>query len=259
MCSLVGFSRKHIHWYRRSLISPLIITEALLWLYRSRGEHKKVLSALSEERCVGSGAVWSRDSYYQWVADYLQWLWFHEDSGLPSLILPTLKSVIEYNASLGLMILIHGGGRNYPSNGLGGKGVPVVEVITYLESLTTVGTQASPISITFPISSVLPTTQKFRIKDGSTIALIYLEWLVGSNQSSPDILDLYGQYLMKSIPITTSIPIDHTKNNLIVSDNDPEDIRFYKLAREKLQVFLQSSLGYRVDRIMKYLPKVTST
>lgn len=237
-----------------SLSQPSL--EALLWLYRSHGEHKKVLSALSEERCVGSGAVWSRDSYYQWVADYLQWLWFHEDSGLPALILPTLKSVIEYSASLGLMILIHGGGKKYPSSGLGGKGVPVAEIVTYLESLTSVGRQSLSTPITLPVSSALPSTPIFRIKDGLTIALIYLEWLVGSNQSSPDILDLYAQYLMKSIPMGTSITIDHTKNNLTIQDSDPEDVRFYKLAREKLQVFLQSTLGYRVDRIMKYLPKV---
>lgn len=31
-------------------------TEALLWLYRSHGEHKRVLVALTEDRCVGVGA-----------------------------------------------------------------------------------------------------------------------------------------------------------------------------------------------------------
>jgi hypothetical protein len=32
-------------------------TEALLWLYRSRGDHKKVLSALTEDKCVGAGEL----------------------------------------------------------------------------------------------------------------------------------------------------------------------------------------------------------
>jgi hypothetical protein len=238
-------------------------------LYRSHGEHKKVLSALSEERCVGSGAVWSRDSYYQWVAEYLQWLWFQDDSTLPSLILPTLKTVMEYNATLGLSILIHGGGKKYPANGLGGKGVPVEDVIAFLESLTLVGTQQQSM-ITLPTSSVLPPTATFRIKNGLIISLIYLEWLVGSNQSSQEILDLYAQSLMKAIPMNllvspssstrsggggAAVPMDHAKNNLTVTENDSEEVQFYKLCREKLQVYLQSSFPYRVDRLMKYLPK----
>lgn len=32
-------------------------TEALLWLYRSHNDHKRVLVALSEERCVGGGKL----------------------------------------------------------------------------------------------------------------------------------------------------------------------------------------------------------
>lgn len=31
-------------------------TEALLWLYRSHNEHKRVLNALTEDKCVGSGS-----------------------------------------------------------------------------------------------------------------------------------------------------------------------------------------------------------
>jgi hypothetical protein len=250
----------------------------LLWLYRSHGEHKKVLSALSEERCVGSGAVWSRDSYYQWVAEYLQWLWFQDDNALPSLILPALKSVIEYNPALGLSILIHGGGKKYPVAGLGGKGVSVLELIQYLESLSPTPTSSSSLStahsagpiITLPTSAVLPSTPMFRIKNGLIISVIYLEWLVGSNQSSVDILDLYGQSLMKLISLLINHPpvssastsvspilsIDHTKNFLLIQDQDTEEIQLYKLSREKLQVYLQSSLGYRVERIMKFLPKV---
>ena len=30
--------------------------EALLWLYRTKNEHRRVLSALTEDRCVGSGS-----------------------------------------------------------------------------------------------------------------------------------------------------------------------------------------------------------
>jgi hypothetical protein len=280
LCCAPRVTREHFHWSDLDVSLSLsnYHPEALLWLYRSHGEHKKVLSALSEERCVGSGAVWSRDSYYQWVAEYLQWLWFQDDNALPSLILPALKSVIEYNPALGLSILIHGGGKKYPVAGLGGKGVSVLELIQYLESLSATPTSSSSLStahsagpiITLPTSAVLPSTPMFRIKNGFIISVIYLEWLVGSNQSSVDILDLYGQSLMKLISLLINHPpvssastsvspilsIDHTKNFLLIQDQDTEEIQLYKLSREKLQVYLQSSLGYRVERIMKFLPKV---
>jgi hypothetical protein len=297
MCCAPCLTREHLHWsdFPSSLFLCLLNpspdlthlpSEALLWLYRSHGEHKKVLSALSEERCVGSGAVWSRDSYYQWVAEYLQWLWFQDDNALPSLILPALKPVIEYNPTLGLSILIHGGGKKYPVGGLGGKGVSVVELIQYLESLSPTPTfsstpsssssgSSSSLTITLPTSSVLPSTPLYRIQNGFIISLIYLEWLVGSNQAAVDILDLYPQSLMKLISFiinpssrsntATTAPlsvlsIDHTQNILTIHEQqDTEEIQLYKLSREKLQVYLQSSLGYRVERIMKFLPKVRMT
>jgi hypothetical protein len=177
---------------------------------------------------------------------------------------------MEYNAMLGLSILIHGGGKKYPPQGLGGKGVSVEEVITFLESLTSVGIQQtqtqSQSQITFPISSVLPATGTFHIRNGLTISLIYLEWLVGSNQSSQDILDLYAQSLMKAIPLNPRTSsgagagagvVDHARNNLTINEeSDSEELKFYKLCRYKLQMFLQqTSLAYRVERLMKHLPK----
>lgn len=70
-------------------------TEALLWLYRSQGDHKRVLANLSEAQCcaphgpggaAGSGGKggWTREQYYRWTADYLRWLWHHDsDPALP--------------------------------------------------------------------------------------------------------------------------------------------------------------------------------
>lgn len=81
--------------------------EALLWLYRSHGEHKRVLGALSEDRCVGTGA-WTRESYYDWTADYLQWLWHSNHSGnadITNSMLAVLKTVFEYDAQLGLSVI----------------------------------------------------------------------------------------------------------------------------------------------------------
>lgn len=154
-----------------------------------------------------------------------------------------------------MSILVHGGGKKYPSNNLGGKGVQVVDIITFLESLQNIGIQSLPNPLIFPTSSVLSSTPSIRVTNGLSLALIYLEWLVGSNQSNQDTLDLYGQYLMKAIPI--NLNIDHTKNILTINENDSEEIKLYKLYRLKLQVFLQSPLSYRVERIMKFLPRVS--
>ena len=72
----------------------VVFTEALIWLNRSKGEHKRVLQLLSEDRCVGAGA-WTREQFYQWMSDYLFWLWQHADPALPSLVLAPLKVLPE--------------------------------------------------------------------------------------------------------------------------------------------------------------------
>ena len=93
--------------------------EALLWLYRGNGEHKRALNILSEERCVDS-VGWSQKQYYAWLADYLRSLWYNEDGGLPVLTLKYLKQVLHYDPKLGLSVLTKRpkGGTNF-----GGKNV----------------------------------------------------------------------------------------------------------------------------------------
>ncbi len=73
--------------------------EPLLWLYRSRGEHKRVFAALTEERCGGVGA-WSREQFYNWTADYLRWLWYQPDPALTALVLQNLRPVLEFDAEV---------------------------------------------------------------------------------------------------------------------------------------------------------------
>ena len=79
--------------------------EALLWLYRSNGEHKRALNLLSEERCVDS-VGWSQKQYYTWLAEYLRFLWYSEDGSLPVLTLQYLKQVLRYDPNLGLNVLL---------------------------------------------------------------------------------------------------------------------------------------------------------
>lgn len=75
-------------------------TEALLWLYRSQGQHTRVLQALTEDKCVALGA-WTREQFYGWTADYLRWLWYQEeDATLPRQALLALKPVLEYDSEV---------------------------------------------------------------------------------------------------------------------------------------------------------------
>ena len=111
-------------------------TEALLWLFRSHNEHKKVLAALVEERCVGTGAgVWTREQFYHWTAEYLHSLWFSEDANLPALALNFLRPVLEYDAELGLSVLLPQSTslKSSAKGGVGGKGTDIQDILSFLE------------------------------------------------------------------------------------------------------------------------------
>lgn len=232
-------------------------TEALLWLYRSHGEHKRVLSALSEDRCVGSGALWTKSSFYDWTAEYLQWLWFSGDSALPPLVLPALKPVLEYDARVGLNVLVGTGhNRKYPSGILGGVGIETRAVVGYLEAIQSPGVgnaSSSPPEVSLPKTVLLQGTPGVVISNGRDLSLAYLEWVVGTGSATSDIIEEYAQALMEDVPLT--VVSDHSKNNLALTPSDDDSVRKYKVYRQKLQALLESSLPYRPERIMRFLPK----
>ncbi|RYY82867.1 hypothetical protein EON63_12445 [archaeon] len=44
---------------------------------------------------------WSRDQFYQWVADYLRYLWYQEDdTSLPRLVLGSLGALLQFDAEV---------------------------------------------------------------------------------------------------------------------------------------------------------------
>lgn len=226
--------------------------EALLWLYRSHNEHKRVLAALTEDRCVATGA-WSKQQFYGWTADYLRWLWYHDDPTYPTLALPTLKTVLEYNAELGLSVLTTRSARN---SSFGGKGVTVQEVVSFLES---VNPKPSRSGNTNPISKGLREKGNksgiiatIPLINGRALGIAYLEWLVGSGAAPPSMHDEYAQLLMEGVPFEREI--DHSSNDLDINEEDNESALLYKIYRRKLQFFLQTSTDYHPDRILKFLP-----
>lgn len=228
-----------------------------MWLYRSHGEHKRVLSALSEDRCVGSGALWSRNAFYTWTAEYLQWLWFSGDPTLSPLVLPALKPVLEYDAGLGLNVLVGTGhGRKYAVGMLGGAGMETSDLVGYLEAIQHPGSGESSTKLPealLPASTHLRKTPNIIIRSGRDLSVAYLEWVVGSGTASADVVEQYAQLLMEEIPL--SAVTDHSKNNLSVVSSDSPDVQKYKKHREKLQALLESALPYRPERIMRFLPK----
>ena len=237
-------------------------TEGLLWLYRSNGEHRRVLAALTEDRCVDSGA-WTREQFYTWMADYLRWLWFSEDSLLPPFALQSLKLVLEYDAELGLSVLIS---RPKGRSTFGGKGVTVNEVVGFLKGVPInldETTRQSVLSGSNTGAKLNYSQRKSRqtfscggimtpLINGSALGIAYLEWLVGSGAAPASMHDEFSQLLVDSIPMNSGI--EHSRNNLELCDNDVESTILYKIYRRKLQYFLQHSTEVRSERILKKMP-----
>ena len=244
--------------------------ESLLWLYRSNGEHRRVLAALTEERCVDSGA-WSLEQFHTWVAEYLCWLWFHEDPALPPLALQSLRQVLEYDADLGMGVLIL---RPKGCVFYGGKGVTVNEVINFLGSIklpldtetrkaviAECKPQALPRSGSKKAARVARSHRRAHVCgnivtpliNGAALGVSYLEWFLSTGAATAQIQDEFAQLLVKSIPLQGQ-EVDHSKNDLVIVEGEDENISLYKIYRLKLQAFLQSATEYHPDRIAKILP-----
>lgn len=227
-------------------------TEALLWLYRSHNEHKKVLAVLTEERCVGAGA-WTKEQFYSWMSEYLRWLWYHEDPALPMLVLPSLKILTEYDAELGLSILTTKGKSKLSSSSFGGKGVTVQEVVSLLESVVINRLPNVTTSIRKKRSSLGSNGIAIPLINGRAVGVAYLEWLVNSGAAPASMHNEFAQLLMEGVPL--EVPnINHSSNNLDPHESDNETVTLYKIYRRKLQSFLETSMDYSPERILKFLP-----
>jgi len=114
--------------------------EALLWLYRSNHEHRRVLAILARSApfstspssstssastlSSGSAIPWSRTQYLTWVSQYLSFLWTDGDvqvannsltmpskasllgvASPSSLVLPNVRPLLECDGRLGLSVL----------------------------------------------------------------------------------------------------------------------------------------------------------
>jgi hypothetical protein len=263
--------------------------EALLGLYRSRGEHRKVFAVLAEDKCEGVGA-WTREEFYVWVAEYLRWLWYQSDPSLTALVLQHIEPLLRYDAELGVGIFMN---KNLPKasgneNFLGGSGVPFSEVLVYLRKIpsSSLGASQKPSTtgakdrssgsssssssgsskkthmrvsvaamLMSSVSAWLPRTPMLPLSGGDSLGLVYLEWLVLNTslaaESAAFIHDEYAKLLMEKIP---ALAVDHAANDLSVSPQDSEELRLYKILRSKLQALLQASECYRAERIIECLP-----
>ena len=90
--------------------------EALVWLYRSRGEHARALRLVTEDRCVGQGG-WTPAEMHRWLARYLRWLWTGgasvesaaEDVAVPlTELLDGLERLLARDPELGMQVLVGG-------------------------------------------------------------------------------------------------------------------------------------------------------
>lgn len=244
--------------------------EALLWLYRSQNQHTRVLQALTEDRCVRIGG-WSRDQFYRWTAEYLQWLWYHdEDITLPKQALLALKPVIEYDAELGLSVLVC---RPFNKSTFGGKGVTITEVLTFLRgTMPKINYSRGPLNWGYTaitgaklgkekgtawqnekiVAAVLADTH---LVNGHALGVAFLECLVSSGEAPANMHDEFAQLLVEGLPLNDELGVDHTLNDLEVKQADSEQLKLYKIYRRKLQNFLSVSLEYHPQRVLKFLPR----
>lgn len=266
--------------------------EAMLWLYRSRGFHQKVLSALTEDRCVQSG-FWTREQLQLWMCDYLKELWQSPEFYKKQLCLTALKPLLEQNPELGMEVLTphsqttdtDNAVRQLPEAPLSAITTDTLSSLTETTSTKDIGTATSngqireeevvqyllalsPITrgivrTTCTSSSSIPAIP---LLSGRALAVTYLEWLVagGRATSRPELHDQYAQLLMEGIPLESvtdhsvfdlSRPPVVTTEDTVVTGTYNYLPWLYFIYRSKLQLFLQSSEAeYRPERVMQYLP-----
>ncbi len=188
----------------------LSMLEPLLWLYRSKGQHAHALGMLSEEHCVGSGkgtlkadskgeGVWTRNYFCQWIADYLQNLWFSPNPVHPSLVLEAAvtRHLLGTRPYLGLTVFAGRdckGGK--PTSGTRvktmrqplGHGISPQQAVSFLKSVT-----FSPGALVAAdhedgdsdSKSTGGDNNEIPLTTGRALAIAYLEHLVNIPSSPP--------------------------------------------------------------------------
>lgn len=234
--------------------------EALMWLYRSHGEHKRVLNSMSIERSVDS-SVWTMSQYFEWLAEYLRSLWYSDDGSLPSLTLQYLKEVLQHDPKLGLSVLTV---RPKGSSNFGGKNVTVQEVLQLLESISNPNFPAAKEGILAAHAALSASKRAVASKKGETnfgsiaiplangqaLGISYLEWLVGSGAAPSSMHDEFVQLIVDTI--SKSGLSDKIMGE--INEEDDEKTLILKVFRRKLRFFLQISNKYHVEKIVKLLP-----
>ncbi|CAM9189087.1 unnamed protein product [Chrysoparadoxa australica] len=102
--------------------------EALLWLYRCAGQHRRALSLLQEDRCTGAGG-WSLEQFEAWTAEYLHTLWCSAVEGHPQLAMQAAKPLLVKDPALGLSIFGAGDGSSSASS----PQPQLLQVVEYLK------------------------------------------------------------------------------------------------------------------------------
>jgi len=219
--------------------------EALLWLFRSQGMHERVLQALAGYRSGGVG-VWSREQFFEWYAEYLQWLWHHEeDRSLPRLALGALQPVLEFSPELGLSVLLVRPAAAHKQLSFGGRGVNISEVLKLLRAVAVPASSAGPqrsvllrkaasSSSNSIAASVLQATP---LLSGHLLAVAFLECLVSVPEAPALLHDEFAELLVEGLP-----------------GPGDEAAPLGPLYRAKLQRFLANSAAYQPERLMKRLP-----
>lgn len=205
---------------------------------------------------------WNKDQFYQWSADYLRYLWYHDsDISLPKQALQSLNPLIEYDAELSLSVLLcrpNISASTMRNSTFGGKGLAISEVLTFLKNQKVV-TQVTNSYSKYASLSGSNILQAVSIAtpliNGQALGIAFLECIVSNGEAPNSMHDEFAQLLLEGInkyDLDNNIfPVD---NNLETNDKDLENLKMCKIYRNKLQNFLLNSTEYHPQKILKLLP-----
>ena len=192
---------------------------------------------------------WNKDQFYQWSADYLRYLWYHDsDISLPKQALQSLNPLIEYDAELSLSVLLcrpNISASTMRNSTFGGKGLAISEVLTFLKNQKVV-TQVTNSYSKYASLSGSNILQAVSIAtpliNGQALGIAFLECIVSNGEAPNSMHDEFAQLLLEGInKYDLDNNIFSVDNNLETNDKDLENLKMCKIYRNKLQNFLLNS------------------
>lgn len=245
--------------------------EPLLWLYRSKGQHSRALSMLVEERCCGpppntaalsaggpaAEGTWDRARFRRWKSRYLRSLWFSGDPRLAALALDAAGSLFDVAPRLGLAVFTGAKVELIPSErddehanlirqqnrgATGGAGTPAQDVVAWMKKLTFPSDQSSiGTDDAFTANSTPNDLPMLVLDSGNAVAIAYLEFLVEKGERLQLLHNELAYLLLDGL-------LKARAGDALLGARE-------EAYRARLRRLLKSSMRYRAETVLSWLPQ----